>query len=91
MIMSDGTERKVTWRDGEEVVQRQKLAREGHSWSSGTVFNVAMVAAGVGCGIGAIVTKNEETRRSLLTGAACLYVGQLLESMCSNTLGLLCN
>ena len=81
----------MTWRDGVEVITKAKVAGEGRSWSAGTILNVVMVAAGVGCGIGALVVKDEEAKKSLLAGAACLYAGQLLENLCSNTLGLLTN
>lgn len=50
-----------------------------------------MVGFGIGCGIGSLFTKDEQTRRGLLAIAGCLYVGQLAESLFSSQFSLLNN
>ena len=73
------------------MIDKAKAVSQGRSWSSGVIFNAVLVAAGIGCGVGALIVKDEETKRGLLTGAAFLYGGQLLESFCSSHFGFLRN
>lgn len=50
-----------------------------------------MILAGIGCGVGAYYAKDKKTRLDLMKGAAILYVGQFIESMCSSEWSLLQN
>ena len=40
------------------MIDKDKHVSEGRTWSYAVVFNVALVAGAVGCGIGAILTKD---------------------------------
>ena len=58
VLHADKTEDEVIWRDGVILPQVQKVVSEGRTWSCSIMCNVAMVAVGVGCGVGAILTKD---------------------------------
>lgn len=50
-----------------------------------------MVAASIGCGVGAFFVNDDKKKQKLLKGALCLYAGQLVESIFSNSFYLLTN
>ena len=58
VIKPDGSEEKVTWRDGIQLIDKAKAISQGRTWTGGSAFNVALVAAAVGCGIGALMAKD---------------------------------
>ena len=66
------------------MIFKAKAVSQGRTWGDGVIFNAVLVAAGIGCGVGALMVKDQSKKRGLLTGAAFLYGGQLLESLCSN-------
>ena len=40
------------------MIDKDKNVSEGRTWSFSIIFNVALVAGAVGCGIGAIFAKD---------------------------------
>ena len=86
-----GKEEAVKWRDGVKVFANDKVVSKGRMWSAGAVTNVALVTIGVGFGLAALIAKDKGNRGALFTGAALCYAGQLIESFCSRSWGLLNN
>ena len=54
---SGGTQ-EVRFRDGQQVIVSDKNVRKGRTWTCGIVCNTAMVLIGVGCGLGAMISKD---------------------------------
>lgn len=50
------------FRDGVAKIERVKTNNQARTWTGSIAFNAAMVAVGVGCGVGAVLVKDRETR-----------------------------
>ena len=56
---------------------------QGRAWNDKIIFNLFVVALGIGCGIGAFFSKKKSDRNTLLKAAAAMYILQFGESLLS--------